>query len=151
MQCCILWMTTTMVVTIWRKLKSITHILVTCTPLFIDGSPTIGTQSPFYLLPNWLTFDLPFPWCQLLRYWIARSNHRHMPIIYGPTPTSSVSQAKKAAGEFVDRVQSAASGKSVDSIKQVEVTQWAEIIALANILFEEEGTDWYSLWSVLVF
>lgn len=64
-----------------------------------------------------------------------------MPNIYGPTPTSSVSQAKKAADVFVDQVQSAARGKSAASVKQVEATQWAEMIALANILLEVEGVD----------
>ncbi|KZP34467.1 hypothetical protein FIBSPDRAFT_906522 [Athelia psychrophila] len=72
------------------------------------------------------------------KYWIARSNHRHMPHIYGPTTTSSVSQAKKAAEAFVDQVQSAAHGKSVE---QGEAKQWAEMTALANILLEIEGTD----------
>jgi hypothetical protein len=41
-----------------------------------------------------------------------------MPAVYGLTPTSSVSQAQKAAEKFVDPVQSAAStNKSIEEAK----------------------------------
>jgi hypothetical protein len=62
-----------------------------------------------------------------------------MPAIYGPTSSSSISQAQKAAEKFVDQVQSAASSKK--GIEEVETRQWEEMTALARLLLDLEGNN----------
>lgn len=70
-----------------------------------------------------------------------------MPAIYGPSPTSSVAQAQRAAEKLVDQIESAASSKNLKSLdeaeatQRAEATQWAEMTALANILLDLEGDD----------
>ena len=64
-----------------------------------------------------------------------------MPNIYGPTPTSTISQAQAAADAFVDQIESIANSKSSKGAEQAETKQWAEMTALANILLEIEGGE----------
>jgi hypothetical protein len=52
------------------------------------------------------------------------------------TASASVSQAKKAAKEFVDAVQRAeASGNGITELEQ---RQWAELTTLTKILIDKE-------------
>ena len=59
-----------------------------------------------------------------------------MPFIYGPTPTSSVSQAQEAAEKFVDQVQAAVTSNK--GIEEAEAKQWKEMTALTRLLLELE-------------
>lgn len=70
------------------------------------------------------------------RQWIARSSHKYMPFIYGPTATSSVSQAQEAAEKFVDQVEAAVSSNK--GIEEAEATQWKEMTGLTRLLLELE-------------
>jgi hypothetical protein len=72
-----------------------------------------------------------------IRWWIARLSHPHLAEIYVPdTASASVSQAKKAAKEFVDAVQRAeASGNGITELEQ---RQWAELTTLTKILIDKE-------------
>ena len=62
-----------------------------------------------------------------------------MTAIYGPTPTSTVHEAQKAAEKFVDQIQSAVSSKK--GIDEAEAKQWAEMTTLARVLLELVADD----------
>ncbi|KAG8215430.1 hypothetical protein J3R82DRAFT_9040 [Butyriboletus roseoflavus] len=74
------------------------------------------------------------------KWWIARLSHPHLAEIYVPNIASaSLSQAKEAAGKFVDAVQRAdASGEGLTELEQ---RQWAELTTLTKILIEQDGKE----------
>lgn len=63
-----------------------------------------------------------------------------MPIIYGPSSTASITEAKISAEKFVDQVESAANSRG-NSREDAEKKQWEEMTALTKAIIEIEGQD----------
>ena len=78
----------------------------------------------------------------MFRWWIARLSHPHLAEIYVPeTAGVPLSQAKKAAENFVDAVRRAES--SGEGVTELEHRQWVELTTLTKILFEKDGKRGY--------